>query len=63
MAKFLGVGEKKGLDFSRARTKAFTVIYEGSQEEQVKNFFRRTLAEAKKIPGVHVGISDIGKIY
>ena len=42
--------------------KTLTLIYEGANEEQVKNFLKRTLVEAKKIQGVRVGISD-GRFY
>lgn len=64
IVEFLTRGEDKtATDLTKARTKTFTVIYDGAHEEAVKNLLRKTLTEAKKIPGAMVGISDIGKIY
>lgn len=63
ISSFLDKGKSKELDFSRARQKTFTVMYDAAQEEQVVKLFRRTLAEARKVPGARIGISDIGKIY
>ena len=60
---FLGQAAPQQLDLATARSKTFTVMYDRAHEEQVINFFRRSLAEAKKIPGAKIGISDIGKIY
>jgi serine/threonine protein kinase len=63
LADFLGGGEAPALDLSKARTKVFTVIYDPTKEEAVTNLFRRSLAEARKITGAHVAISDFNKIY
>ncbi|MBL4846079.1 MAG: protein kinase [Planctomycetes bacterium] len=60
---FLRAGqEQPTLDLSRAKAKTLTLIYEGANEEAIKNLLKRTLAEAKKIRGVRVGISD-GRFY
>ena len=40
-----------------------TLIYDGPQEEQVRDFLRRSIAEAKKIPGLRLGVSEVGKIH
>jgi len=64
ITQFLQKDEAGGdFDLSRARTKTFTVIYDTSQEEHVKTLLKRALAEAKRIPGIKVGISDAGRIY
>ncbi len=60
---FLKKDDDKGLDLSKARSKVFTVIYDPTKEEAVTNLFRRSLAEARKIPGVTVGISDLSRLY
>ena len=39
------------------------MIYDGAQEEHVKTLLKRALAEAKRIPGIKIGISDAGRIY
>jgi serine/threonine protein kinase len=63
VAKFLAKDEPAGLDLNKARSKVFTVLYDPSKEEAVTNLFRRSLAEARKIPGVKVGISDVSRLY
>ncbi len=61
---FLGANEvKSGLDTTRAKGHVITVLYDGAQEEQVREFLRRSVAEAKKIAGVRVGVADVGKLY
>ena len=61
---FLGANEAKGgLDTTRAKGHVITVLYDGAQEEQVREFLRRSVAEAKKIAGVRVGVADVGKLY
>lgn len=60
---FLKKDEDKGVDLSKLRSKVFTVIYDPTKEEAVTNLFRRSLAEARKIPGVTVGISDLSRLY
>lgn len=63
LAAFLNKGRAAPtLDLSRAKTKTLTLVYEGANEEAVKNLLKRTLVEAKKISGVRVGISD-GRFY
>jgi len=64
ISQFLKKDEAGGdFDLTRARTKTFTVIYDGAQEEHVKTLLKRALAEAKRIPGIKIGISDAGRIY
>jgi hypothetical protein len=63
MVDFLSANEPKGMDLSRARTAVITLIYDGPQEEAVRDFLRRSVAEARKIQGLKVGISEVGKIY
>ncbi|MCO5169482.1 MAG: protein kinase [Planctomycetes bacterium] len=64
IVEFLSAAEPKaGLDLSRAKGHVLTLIYDGPQEDAVRDFLRRSLTEAKKIPGLRVGVSDMGKIY
>ncbi|MBX3467441.1 MAG: protein kinase [Planctomycetes bacterium] len=64
IVEFLGASEQKaGLDLTRAKGHVMTLIYDGPQDDAVRDFLRRSLAEAKKIPGLRVGISDMGKIH
>jgi len=60
---FLADSAPKGVDLARARTKSMTFIYEGPEEEKVQHLLRRALAEAKKIPGMRVSVTESGKIY
>jgi hypothetical protein len=64
IVEFLGTADQnKGFDLTRAKSHIITLIYDGPQEEAVRDFLRRSVAEAKKIPGLRIGVADVGKIY
>ena len=63
LADFLARAEPKALDLSRARSKAMTFIYDGAHDEAVQAVIRRALADAKKVPGMKVSITETGKLY
>jgi serine/threonine protein kinase len=64
IVEFLGAAEpSKALDLSRLRTNSITLLYDGQNEDAVRDFLRRSVAEAKKIPGLKVAVSDVGKVY
>ncbi|RMG19132.1 MAG: hypothetical protein D6731_00360 [Planctomycetota bacterium] len=63
IVKFLQQDAPAAIDLSKARAKVFTVIYDPEREEQVTGLFRRALAEARKIRGARISISDMNRIY
>ena len=52
----------KRLDLSRAGVKSVTFIYDPQLEEQVATLLKRTVVEAKKIPGLSVGLMESGRV-
>lgn len=60
--EFLNKAKPKTVDLARARTRSLNLIYDASQEDAVAAFMRRSVTEAKKIPGMKVGITESGRI-
>ena len=60
--EFLNKGKPVSVDLSRAHTRTLSLIYDPAHEEAVATFVRRSITEAKKIPGIKVGITEAGRI-
>ena len=64
LSEFLSSSQvEPSLDLSRARTKTMTFVFDGAHDEAVKLLLKKALAEAKKISGLRVAISDGGRFY
>jgi eukaryotic-like serine/threonine-protein kinase len=63
IVEFLCRAEPKQLDLTSAKSKMVSFYYDGVDEARIQDLVRRTVAEAKKIPGVRVGVAEQGRIY